>query len=411
MPIPTVREFQKNTSPLVKKLGLIKLRTKGYGSNMAKVLAALEVYWAHIEAEASVRTQLLYRLWKECDHWLRLKAGKTSNSELLIRRRGHVENLQREALAALVDIDPYLTTAFLNYQNKKQNGTHGLLTSLKPGYSVEREYYLKHGKPSGQSVSGSHIDSHLSEDQPGVEPHIKNAFRRLGDRKGFGQINLKDAEQLVRSGAITFRTALGGNVIYYNKIERLKYLATIDRDGHFRTIDDQLIAMNGNKSFGKYRMGMYAMDHYGNVYVCLNMIQGKNVVMFEDRTQTFTRVRGDFFNHSSFLAGREVICAGCLHIGYNCRTGLEEPGVLSAIDNSSGHYKPDSNALRACLMVLANEGVDLERVRVSDFSNGLNNVRLYWAVDFLVGGQPWISLNETTPGVEAPPIATGTGIG
>ena len=247
-------------------------------------------------------------------------------------------------------------------------------------------------------------------DMPGVEQNVKNAFRRLGEKKHFRDVNLKDVEALLRSGAITFNNAMGGNVIYYNKIERLRHLVTIDRNGFFRTIDDQLIAMNGNKTFGKYRMGMYAMDHYGNLYVCLNMMLGKNVVMFNGRTQTYSRIRGDFFNHSSFLAGRDVLCAGCLHIGYNCRTGQEEPGVLSAIDNSSGHYKPDSNAMKACLMVLANEGVDLERVRISGYTNGENDVRLYWAVDFLIGGQPWISLHETTPGVEAPPIATGVGM-
>lgn len=57
------------------------------------------------------------------------------------------------------------------------------------------------------------------------------------------------------------------------------------------------------------------------------------------------------FNHSSYLAGAEVICAGCLYIGYNNRRGMDAPGMLAHIDNGSGHYKPREENLRNCNVI------------------------------------------------------------
>lgn len=57
------------------------------------------------------------------------------------------------------------------------------------------------------------------------------------------------------------------------------------------------------------------------------------------------------FNHSSFLGGGSVICAGEIII-----TG----GVIKFINNRSGHYKPPDEALDNTIAKLREQGVDLD---------------------------------------------------
>ena len=71
----------------------------------------------------------------------------------------------------------------------------------------------------------------------------------------------------------------------------------------------------------------YAMDYYGNLY-CRDVKGG-----FTTDSDT-----GElkFFNHSSFNAGKNVICAGVLVI---------KDGLLININNMSGHYRPTKDNL------------------------------------------------------------------
>ena len=52
------------------------------------------------------------------------------------------------------------------------------------------------------------------------------------------------------------------------------------------------------------------------------------------------------FNHSSMLSGKPVLCAGTLEIN--------NAGKLIYIDNDSGHYKPNTRALRDVVDVICN---------------------------------------------------------
>lgn len=67
------------------------------------------------------------------------------------------------------------------------------------------------------------------------------------------------------------------------------------------------------------------------------------------------------WNHSSVLSGKAVICAGEL-------AALN--GRLVYINNSSGHYKPDSEALSNCLRVLSNSNVPLGQTNIFDKARG-----------------------------------------
>jgi hypothetical protein len=61
------------------------------------------------------------------------------------------------------------------------------------------------------------------------------------------------------------------------------------------------------------------------------------------------------WNHSSFNAGTDVICAGMIRI---------HNGTLMYVDNDSGHYKPTRQNLHGMLTIISNEGINLAGVTV-----------------------------------------------
>ena len=112
---------------------------------------------------------------------------------------------------------------------------------------------------------------------------------------------------------------------------------------------------------------MWAMDRYGNLFV-------KSSQMLQQAA---------YFNHSSFCAGNDVICAGTIVI---------DDGMLVYIDNQSGHYKPDRDQLLMAIGTLHHEGgipFILNTVRVGLM--GANGVTNYEGNSFLanVNVQPW----------------------
>ncbi len=80
--------------------------------------------------------------------------------------------------------------------------------------------------------------------------------------------------------------------------------------------------------------------------------------------------------------------------------------MLAHIDNGSGHYKPREENLRNCLESLQAQDVNVDLVRVCDWSK--QPPRFYWGRDFLAGNRyPWLD-EETPPNsfFKAPPIRT-----
>ena len=72
MPDPTT--FRLNTQP--------NSQRKSYGSNLVKVLAALEVYHANRQSVVpGAQEAALYSVWKECLAWLALKADKFNGTK------------------------------------------------------------------------------------------------------------------------------------------------------------------------------------------------------------------------------------------------------------------------------------------------------------------------------------------
>jgi hypothetical protein len=217
-------------------------------------------------------------------------------------------------------------------------------------------------------------------------------------KKGFGNLSLVEAQKLQN----LFPNQVG-QVYYLNKIGRLRFLVTI-QDGLICNGDGEPISMTELSRAKLFETIPYAMDKYGNLYV-MKVWWGERDYVEKDMTGGFSIKQTTQFNHSTFLGGAGVVCAGTLHIGLDNRNGKELKGSLSAIDNSSGHYKPTAEHLRNCLQVLKAQGVNVDRTRVGDF--GTSPPTYYWGIDFLAGGRhPWPSFeNPSSSFYKAPKIA------
>ena len=81
-------------------------------------------------------------------------------------------------------------------------------------------------------------------------------------------------------------------------------------------------------------------------------------------------------NHSSFCAGREVICAGLIFFW---------KGQLLHIDNESGHYAPKHNALYRTVEIIRDSGANLDYLRVGFLT--ADSKELFYARSFLQNAQ------------------------
>ncbi len=182
---------------------------------------------------------------------------------------------------------------------------------LSEGYQHERKSYTDTGKVSAISASTVYQGS-------GAEHDI--SYRTFK----------KHYDTLVAEGGTDL------NVAYLPKTDRLDYLL-VCQAGVFSY-------PNGAKpksSIGSGALEPYAIDRYGN--------------FFSTQLGTTTS-KGKLFNHSCFTAGTPVLCAGMCQFDAN--------GCLHHLDNDSGHYKPNRQALFAAVNLVINQGVDPAQLRV-----------------------------------------------
>ena len=100
---------------------------------------------------------------------------------------------------------------------------------------------------------------------------------------------------------------------------------------------------------------MYAIDEYGN--------------LFAKNSRALNGV--GYFNHSSFNAGKDILCAGMLE--------TLNTGELVMISNQSGHYTPPRQNLWDAVDYLVTEGVNTTNTMVqlyekstTGFANGVD---------------------------------------
>jgi hypothetical protein len=124
---------------------------------------------------------------------------------------------------------------------------------------------------------------------------------------------------------------------YCSKDQRTKYRVHIDQNGGLFYEDPQY-QVPFTTDVGGQGWGLYAFDTGGALYV--KPSQG---------------IADGAFNHSSFLSGRPVICAGAIEV--------DPGGRLRSLSNESGHYRPTPGDLGNMLAILHDDfSVDMTNV-------------------------------------------------
>jgi hypothetical protein len=348
MPIPELLAFQTSTA----QEGKLEKR----GNKFVMVDAAIEA-WEDARRSGSLKKQIgaLYQIMKEAaklNKKIKPKGSVGKKNALAHRRKFKLEELYNSALQQLDELAPHIERGLARFEERKQFGPRGNVIALSGGYRNERAHYLSTGKRfayAGSNAADTHVGLRYQNE-------LSKQLQKL-HRKSFESLTVMDFE---------FLAEYGGNhlVTYYNKIARLKYMIVPDGMGGFEDLKGSPVHMNTwYKRWVK--LWMYAIDRYGNLFV-----------------KPAPDGRQDpegYLNHSSFNAGKEVMCAGCIWIAN---------GSLRHIDNNSGHYKPSAEQLREAVSYLFDEGIDISRCRLIDVTGpkGPGGIRLeYYAASWLNG--------------------------
>jgi hypothetical protein len=352
------------------------------GPQIERVDDALKAYWSGSKGNVQNHVLLLHGIIDACLGWLKKKEGKAIVTKGLFGKR--VENKIFEkrkkaisglANSALYDLNELLlihnlytpdNRGKINFNNNKlrtlgmhglggQTGRAGQLKSLSTGYEHERTTYLNEKKLTGNKVAISANQAHDMYKKLHQPSNINIPEQFVGGRKqeqyvnrmqtamgkDINNLSADDFKLLDELGRLNGMTK---NFDFIAKQNRYQFMAIPGPDGKLYDYEDKLIT---TQDFYKEntRLHMYAMDKYGNL---IHKIEGGLVQGLG--------VRENRFNHSSFNAGGNVICAGMLKI---------EAGYLTELNTNSGHYKPSRANLHRCVQVLAADGVDFSRLRVT----------------------------------------------
>jgi hypothetical protein len=318
------------------------------GPKIVKIDAAFQDYEASFDkAEPAEKIRLTASLFLACKNWLQAKAGKkevktsifgTTVNNNLKERRKHIGALADECLAALALLDESLVPLTLFDQKKITSLVKGppvpFTKALSAYYEHERKAYENRKKTSAPAAS-----------------LIGTAFTEAEKEK----LSLSKFEKLAAKSPDAL-------VKYMKKKDRLKVMCALDAKSRFIRPDTQknidcgvnvltdpaafLASLKNKGTRDLFNAGLfpYAMDGYGNLFSSE-----------EEKGPELAAQGYAIFNHSSFNAGKDVICAGfCIF----------QDGQLRWMDNNSGHYKPGVEHLLNALQVLASDGADLSETFV-----------------------------------------------
>lgn len=268
-------------------------------------------------------------VYKECRHWLKAKAGK--NTEVANKRRAEIVQLVNRSLLWLHHLDPRLGEMLLRFNAKKGAPAPFASTQLSGVYQHERSLYMSGGKQ--RAPSGSLLDAHFQQaqqQQPGT----------FGGKE-FGDLTEMEYAELDRHFQQQY------SVIYLKKLDRLRDMVYVE--------NQSLIGFDGTPFSTQGQAGWpYAIDEHGNLF-----------------SQDDRAAPGQF-NHSSFNAGKDVICAGFIRANV---------GVLQSISNNSGHYKPTQQNLWNAVQMLTQEigpaGVAGAKAEYWDFAEEPGWIHIY----------------------------------
>lgn len=296
------------------------------GAELTQIDMAMDA-WQNGYCMPSQKVAALFNICKMCHRWKDAKVKKTTpNSQW---RRSIVQQLSDQAYARLQfettpraqpqdaaqtfrqkQIDSFEERKRVQRQWQFTGGKPLDVRTLQSGYARERETYLASGKT--EAISGSQIHALL-----------KNAttYGLAGKPPDFSKVTKEQFEQYVRTYG---RDLIITHVKFFKKADRITKLVVVENgflwDGpnhHFDTSG----AVNSQYP--------YAIDEYGNL---LSTFENDGLTKGNER-----------FNHSTFNAGKDVICAGMLSV---------LGGRLVYIDTLSGHYAPTKENLCNALTIL-----------------------------------------------------------
>lgn len=281
-----------------------KSKTFSVGSRspgMALIDDQLRAYWQANDREGQNATA--YGIRKACRHWLEAHQNHIYKSK--------VQDLKGEAEQHLSQYQ----VGWTQFAASKDQGKSANLKALAPGYHHERRMYEAGGKQSNPISASVLRDAALADAPPNTDP--RQLMTQLDDVTWDGY---------ARAGGPIESMGATNTVLFFDKRERLEHMLLPLGGKLVWAKNNQLFTSPANQPY------MYAMDGYGNVFARSDQLGA---------TQ---------FNHSSFNAGREVICAGMI---------AATSGELDFISNDSGHYQPTRADLYSCVKKLIDNGVKM----------------------------------------------------
>jgi hypothetical protein len=301
------------------------------------------------------KIETLYIIYKETADWKKKNVSALFATSSERTKESAVNLLQISVIEELNGLVGGLGDALAGYQHKRAtSGTlGGGFTKLGAGYSHERSSYVAGGKNQAP-LSGSRVHD------------VVEGEKEAGNNINFANLSAKEFEHLgtnpdLLKAHLRNRTVV--RMYFLNKIQRLKLLASCDRSNpagpRWLNISGQAMhsPIQANDFLAEENtLQMWAMDRYGNLFVDFTSAGYGRHVMGIDKNSAAAAINArGVTNHSSFCAGREVICAGNIFFW---------KGQLLHIDNQSGHYAPSRQALFNAVSILWNEGAVLDYLRV-----------------------------------------------
>jgi hypothetical protein len=303
---------------------------------MAGIDIALEAWTAKSHSSTVAVAQkvaLVNNIIVECDKWAAQKAQLGKSSALSSAREQVIKEVRKSAATAHSYLKNKLTA---EVKGPTHSTKRGVTKSLEKGYAYERTDYVGRGKQSNP-FSGSAVE------------------------ESTGSLGTMTYGQFTATAAAMDDA---NRVEYLNRKQRLEFLVTIQNGLLYQ--DGALLDHLDPKDKDDLWTNTYAVDQYGNIF------------------SKAAKWRGVFFNHSSYCAGKAVLCAGTI----GCYQGK-----LLYLSNLSGHYKPNSVYLRQLLQIIAEEGVDLSDtlVEAMDTKRALKATTLLRAVNAAEDWPHWVN--------------------
>lgn len=305
--MPTVEAFlEATTVRLGGKLGFTKLGPVLSRDRLVEVDIALDAWWRGSEADKHFHT---FYLMESCSRWASKHRTNSGASRTGAQRMIAVENLVNQCRSWIA----------------RHMSSAGQLKSLDKKYAAERDHY-KNAKTQGLKINpigGSFIHS------DGYEAIL---------HKKMADMTADDYEGVAAQFGVDLRS---GRTKYMNSVDRGEYILTI-RSGEFCT-------KNGEPLNAKM---VYSMSKYGAIYAKDSF--AAETMYKSQNSET------EFFNHSSFMSGKDIICAGTIE---KVTSNYGKPDLigLTAITTLSGHYKPNADNLANCLVALKASGLNLNQ--------------------------------------------------